>query len=101
MKVLFVAGFGPIVADMSSSNHFYAGSLGIPLEGDDTYQTTEAVEGINISRSGRSRLRPSPVSATRIGRKIFRLHMPGSSSMSRTSPRRRRIAGEGLPAAVG
>ncbi|MGA7672094.1 MAG: VOC family protein [Nitrolancea sp.] len=45
MKVLFVAGFGPIVADMSASNKFYAGSLGIPLEGDDTYQTTEAVEG--------------------------------------------------------
>ncbi len=45
MKVLFVAGFGPIVADMTASNGFYAGSLGIPLEGDDTYQATGAVEG--------------------------------------------------------
>ena len=45
MKVLFVAGFGPVVEDMAVTNKFYAGSLGIPLEGDETYQTTEAVEG--------------------------------------------------------
>ena len=46
MKVLFVAGFGPVVPDMKRSNDFYAGDLGLPLEGDETYQTTEAVDGV-------------------------------------------------------
>ena len=46
MKVLFVAGFGPVVKDMAASNHFYAGDLGLPLEGDETYQTTDKVEGV-------------------------------------------------------
>ncbi len=45
MKVLFVAGFGPVVRDMKASNQFYAGALGLPLEGDETYQTTGSVEG--------------------------------------------------------
>ena len=46
MKVLFVAGFGPVVKDMAASNHFYAGDLGLPLEGDETYRTTDKVEGV-------------------------------------------------------
>lgn len=46
MKVLFVAGFGPVVKDMAASNQFYAGDLGLPLEGDETYQTTDKVEGV-------------------------------------------------------
>ncbi len=46
MKVSFVAGFGPVVSDMSASNHFYAGDLGLPLEGDETYQTTDKVDGV-------------------------------------------------------
>jgi len=45
MKVLFVAGFGPIVADMQSSQAFYGGVLGIPLEGDETYLSTEHLDG--------------------------------------------------------
>ncbi len=46
MKVSFVAGFGPVVSDMTTSNHFYAGDLGLPLEGDETYQTTDKVDGV-------------------------------------------------------
>ena len=37
MKVLFVAGFGPIVQDMQAARSFYGEALGLPLEGDDTY----------------------------------------------------------------
>jgi len=35
MKVLFVAGFGPIVRDLETSARFYRDALGLPLpEGD-------------------------------------------------------------------
>jgi catechol 2,3-dioxygenase-like lactoylglutathione lyase family enzyme len=45
MKVLFVAGFGPIVRDMEASLRFYRGTLGLPLvEGADV--STEKVEGV-------------------------------------------------------
>ncbi len=37
MKILFVAGFGPIVQSMQVAQPFYAGALGLPFEGDDTY----------------------------------------------------------------
>lgn len=46
MKVLFVAGFGPIVNDMTAANSFYAKDLGLPLEGDETYQATDKVNGV-------------------------------------------------------
>jgi hypothetical protein len=46
MKVLFVAGFGPIVQDMETSQQLYGDSLGLPLEGDATYLHTGAVEGV-------------------------------------------------------
>ncbi len=45
MKVLFVAGFGPIVANMESSSAFYGKVLGIPLEGDESYLSTQHLEG--------------------------------------------------------
>ena len=45
MKVLFVAGFGPIVADMKANSAFYGGVLGIPLEGDESYLSTQNLEG--------------------------------------------------------
>ncbi|MGH2491224.1 MAG: VOC family protein [Candidatus Limnocylindria bacterium] len=32
MKVLFVAGFGPIVHDMDASLRFYRETIGMPLE---------------------------------------------------------------------
>jgi catechol 2,3-dioxygenase-like lactoylglutathione lyase family enzyme len=37
MRILFVAGFGPIVADMQAARSFYGGGLGLTLEGDDSY----------------------------------------------------------------
>ena len=32
LKVLFVAGFGPLVKDSTASNAFYVDALGLPLE---------------------------------------------------------------------
>lgn len=46
MKVLFVAGFGPIVEDMEISRQLYGETLGLPLEGDPTYLHTGEVEGV-------------------------------------------------------
>src|SRR5436309_6318288 len=43
MKVLFVAGFGPIVPDMNSGRAFYGDALGLPLEGDASYLSTTDV----------------------------------------------------------
>ena len=45
MKVLFVAGFGPIVRDMDASLRFYRETIGMPLEeGSDV--STEKVDGV-------------------------------------------------------
>ena len=45
MKVLFVAGFGPIVRDMDAALRFYRDTIGLPLEekGD---VSTEKVDGV-------------------------------------------------------
>jgi Glyoxalase-like domain len=46
MKVLFIAGFGPIATDQSESRRLYEETLGIPFkveEGD--YRHTEELEG--------------------------------------------------------
>lgn len=45
MRVDFIAGFGPIVDDMPASRAFYQDALGLPLEGDATYLSTDAVAG--------------------------------------------------------
>ena len=45
MKVLFVAGFGPIGQDMETSRQLYGETLGLPLEGDATYLHTGSVAG--------------------------------------------------------
>ena len=45
MKVLFVAGFGPVVKDMKASQAFYGEALGVPLEGDESYLSTQHLEG--------------------------------------------------------
>jgi catechol 2,3-dioxygenase-like lactoylglutathione lyase family enzyme len=37
MRILFVAGFGPIVTDMPAARAFYGEALGLTLEGDDSY----------------------------------------------------------------
>jgi len=44
MKILFVAGFSPIVSDMTSSKKLYVDALGLPLEGD--YPHTEKLGGV-------------------------------------------------------
>ncbi|HEV8669289.1 MAG TPA: VOC family protein [Candidatus Limnocylindria bacterium] len=45
MKVLFVAGFGPIVRDMGTSLRLYRETLGLPIvEGEDV--STEKVDGV-------------------------------------------------------
>ena len=45
MKVLFVAGFGPIVRDMGASLRLYRETLGLPIvEADDV--ATKEVEGV-------------------------------------------------------
>ena len=46
MKVLFVAGFGPIVANMPANQVFYGEVLGLPLEGDESYLFTHQLEGV-------------------------------------------------------
>ena len=46
LKVLFIAGFGPIVRDTEKSRKLYADVLGIPFkEESDGYLHTEAVPG--------------------------------------------------------
>ena len=46
MKVLFVAGFGPIVPDMNTGRAFYGDALGLPLAGDASYLSTTDVAGV-------------------------------------------------------
>ena len=49
LKVLFVAGFGPIVKDPAASRDFYGAKLGLKLSpvGDDpSYLHTEHLEGV-------------------------------------------------------
>ena len=46
MKILFVAGFGPIVPDLQASRKFYAEDLGIPFEGDGDYPHTDQLNGV-------------------------------------------------------
>jgi catechol 2,3-dioxygenase-like lactoylglutathione lyase family enzyme len=49
MKVLFVAGFGPVVEDPAASRDFYLGALGLPLTpmpGDDLYLHAEKLDGV-------------------------------------------------------
>ncbi len=46
MKVLFVAGFGPIVSDMQADQVFYGEALGLPLEGDESYLSTQQLNGV-------------------------------------------------------
>jgi catechol 2,3-dioxygenase-like lactoylglutathione lyase family enzyme len=48
MRVLFVAGFGPIVRDREASRRLYGDALGIRLDAeDDGYLHTEELAGVN------------------------------------------------------
>jgi hypothetical protein len=49
LKVLFVAGFGPIVRDPGESKRYYVDALGLPLrpmEQDPTYYHGETLDGV-------------------------------------------------------
>jgi catechol 2,3-dioxygenase-like lactoylglutathione lyase family enzyme len=47
MRVLFVAGFGPIVREREASRHFYGDDLGIRLDAEaDGYLHTEGLAGV-------------------------------------------------------
>ena len=46
MKVVFVAGFGPIVREQQVSEAFYAGTLGLSFERDGEYLHTEQLAGV-------------------------------------------------------
>ena len=49
LKVMFVAGFGPIVRDPAASHALYRDTLGLPLEAmpnDPNYLHAEGIEGV-------------------------------------------------------
>lgn len=47
MKVLFVAGFGPVVRDQATSAAFYMDALGLTMESDDdAYFHTGSLPGV-------------------------------------------------------
>ncbi len=46
MKVLFVAGFGPIAANVEASRRLYSETLGLPFEADGDYLHTAAIDGV-------------------------------------------------------
>ncbi len=45
-NVLFVAGFGPVVRDVTQSQTFYRETLGLPLQKEGDYLHTGALEGV-------------------------------------------------------
>ena len=48
MKVLFIAGFGPIASDVAESRRLYEGALGIKFKVEEgEYLHTEDVKGAN------------------------------------------------------
>ncbi|MHB8601003.1 MAG: VOC family protein [Ktedonobacteraceae bacterium] len=46
IKVVFVAGFGPIVHEQHASEALYAGTLGLSFERDGEYLHTEQLTGV-------------------------------------------------------
>jgi catechol 2,3-dioxygenase-like lactoylglutathione lyase family enzyme len=46
MKVLFVAGFGPIAPDPAAARKLYVDVLGLPLKEEDGYLHSEEIEGV-------------------------------------------------------
>jgi glyoxalase/bleomycin resistance protein/dioxygenase superfamily protein len=47
MKVLFIAGFGPVATDPDESRKLYEATLGIAFKTEDGYSHTEEVKGAN------------------------------------------------------
>ena len=73
MKILFVAGFGPVVQDemVEETARFYQDALGIDFEKDGAYWHTGHLDGVK-HLSGRCLKQPSPVLAHPNGPPIFR-----------------------------
>jgi catechol 2,3-dioxygenase-like lactoylglutathione lyase family enzyme len=48
LKVIFVAGFGPLVENAAASNAFFLDALGLPLEqqADGGYYHSEKIDGV-------------------------------------------------------
>jgi catechol 2,3-dioxygenase-like lactoylglutathione lyase family enzyme len=46
-NVLFVAGFGPVVQDLTESHKFYLDTLGLSFEKDGDYLYTAKLKGVN------------------------------------------------------
>ncbi len=46
-NVLFIAGFGPIVQDITESHKFYLDTLGLSFEKDGDYLHTDKLSGVN------------------------------------------------------
>src|SRR5690349_7223579 len=45
MNIIFVAGFAPVVRDVSAARALYEKTMGLPLQGDD-YPATDALGGV-------------------------------------------------------
>ncbi len=46
-EVLFVAGFGPVVQDITESHKFYLDALGLSFEQEGDYLYTDKLKGVN------------------------------------------------------
>lgn len=46
MKIVFCAGFGPIVEDVAASEAFYRDVLGLPLSTEGDYRSTDQLDGV-------------------------------------------------------
>jgi predicted enzyme related to lactoylglutathione lyase len=45
-RILFVAGFGPIVRDLTESHQFYLDALGLSFQNEGDYLHTEKLDGV-------------------------------------------------------
>lgn len=92
VKILFIAGFGPIVRDAGESRKLYGEVLCIPFkEESDGYLHTETLQGGIVLPCGRFLRRRSPASAKTRGPMTFQYHKHGSSLKLTASKRQRRI----------
>src|SRR5215467_15860376 len=97
IKVLFIAGFGPIVREATASRKLYNQILGIGFkEEKDGYLHTEALKGANsfalwpLSQAAQSCFGKDswPLLVRILGPIKFPRHRPGSSSTLTVSKRR-------------
>lgn len=80
IKVLFIAGFGPIITDQKASEHLYRDLLRLPLEpieGYDDYLYSHTVDGVKHFALWPLDKVPSPASAKTSGRSICPYRRPG------------------------